>query len=367
MDWNITSVSKDEYYHLLTMLTIKNDVTTLLTLAPYIRDPYISLGMLPLLSQFCVSVRDYFDSQNISVSLPNLSSFSFDDVRLKLKLFSDSHKKSIKQIAMEDSMQDESFKSKLRFSFLSKTNMYYNLGIIADSEGNIVFNTQLLHYIFQDKKFSHTELHGEDVKAFGHDIGTIIASVHQGLLDDLPSINPIVCPTTFSFKYKDFNTNKTFNIFPQQKEGKESSLFLLHTLCSLNFARYVLDKLLPLNNIWLLRAKYITLYYATTSINHFAEESSIPTINALKSPESEPLLNSTFRSCMMHYAFINKGEYAINDGYLDLNTPYWGLIESCFNEMSYEDLHISVDREINSLADKLETILSIDTDSFKSF
>ena len=34
MNWNNTAVSKDEYYHLLTMLTIKNDVTTLYNLAP---------------------------------------------------------------------------------------------------------------------------------------------------------------------------------------------------------------------------------------------------------------------------------------------------------------------------------------------
>jgi len=366
MDWNCTSVSKDEYYHLLTMLTIKNDVTTLLALAPHIRDPYVSLGMLPLLSHFCVSIRDYYDSRNISVNLPSLSSFSFDDVRLKLKLFSDPYKKSIKQISLADGMQDESFRAKLRFSFLSKLNMHYNLGIIADSDGNIVFNTQFLHYMFQDKKFSHAELSGENVKAFGYDIGTIIASVHQGLLDDLPSITPVIYPATFSFKYKDFNTNRTLNIFPQQKEGKESSLFLLHLLCSLNFARHVLNKLLPPSNIWLLRAKYITLYYATASINHFAEKSSIPTIKELKDPESELLLNSTFRSCMMHYAFINKGEYAINDRYLDLNTPFWGLVESCFNEMSYEDLCISVDQGINSIADKLESILSIDTVSFQS-
>lgn len=367
MDWNSTSVSKDEYYHLLTMLTIKNDVTTLLALAPYIRDPYISLGMLPLLSQFCVSIRDYYDSRNIPVNLPSLSSFSFDDVRLKLKLFSDPYKKSIKQISMADSMHDEIFRSKLRFSFLSKMNMHYNLGIISDSNGNIVFNTQLLHYMFQDKKFSHAELSGENVKAFGYDIGTIIASVNQGLLDDLPSITPAISPTAFSFKYKDFNTNRTFNIFPLQKEGKASSLFLLHLLCSLNFARYVLNKLLPPSNIWLLRAKYITLYYAAASINHFAKKSSIPAINELNNPEIEPLLNSTFRSCMMHYAFINKGEYVINDQYLDLNTPFWGLIESCFNEMSYEELCIAVDQGINFIADKLEAILSIDTDSFKSF
>ena len=113
MDWNCTSVSKDEYYHLLTMLTIKNDVTTLLALAPHIRDPYVSLGMLPLLSHFCVSIRDYYDSRNISVNLPSLSSFSFDDIRLKLKLFSDPYKKSIKQISMADGMQDESFRAKL--------------------------------------------------------------------------------------------------------------------------------------------------------------------------------------------------------------------------------------------------------------
>lgn len=365
MDRNIVPIPKGDFYHLLTMLTIKNDVTTLFALAPYIRTPFVSLGMLPFLSHFCVSVRDYYDSQNASVNLPNLSSFSFDDVRLKLKLFSDSHKKSSKQIVMTDSIQDNSFKSKLRFP--SKTNTYYNLGIIADSDGNIVFNTQFLYYIFQDKKFSHNELQSEDVKAFGYEIGKIIASVYQGLLDNLPNFNPTIYPAVFSLKYKDFNTNRTFNIFPQQEDGKESSLLILHLLCSLNFARYVLNKLLAPNNIWLLRAKYITLYYAVRSINNFADKSSIPAMKALKTPEYTPLLNSTFRNCMMHYAFINKGVYAIDDRYLDLNRPFWGLIESCFNGMSFENLCAAVDYEIGSLANKLETILSIDTTSFKQF
>ena len=56
MNWNNTAVSKDEYYHLLTMLTIKNDVTTLYNLAPHIRVPYVSFGMLPLIS-FAVTVK----------------------------------------------------------------------------------------------------------------------------------------------------------------------------------------------------------------------------------------------------------------------------------------------------------------------
>ena len=367
MDWNKTNVSKDEYFHLLTMLTIKNDVTTIINLAPYIRNPYISLGMLPLLSQFCVSIRDYYDSKNVPINLPNLSSFSFDDVRLKLKLFSESYRKSIKQITTADSMQDENFKSKLRLSFFAKKNMYYNLGIIADSDGNVIFNTHFLYYVFQDKKFSHAELQGEDVKLFGYDIKRIIASVHQGLLDCLPDTTPTIFSTKFSLKFKDFNTNSTFNIFPQQEDGKEASLLTLHVLCSLNFVRYVLSRLLTSDNMWLLRAKYITLYYAIRSINQFADKSSIQAMKTLRASDSEQVLNSTFRNCMMHYAFVNKGVYAIDDKNLDLNKPFWGLVESCFNGMTYEALCKTVDQEINTLADKLEAVLSIDTTSFRQF
>ena len=367
MNWNNTSVSKDEYYHLLTMLTIKNDATTLFSLAPHINNPYITLGMLPLLSHFCVSVLDYYNSQNISVNLPKLSSFSLSDVRLKLKLFSESHKKGIAQIAKINYIQDNSFKSKLRFSILSKLNMYYNLGIVSDSEGNIIFNTQLLYYIFQDKKFSHTELHNEDIKAFVHEIFTIITSVHHGLIDCLPDCNPKIKATLFSLKYKDFNTNKNFNFFTNQEYGVEYSLLVLHLLCSLNFVRYVLNKLLSVDNIWLLRAKYITLYYVIKSVKVFASQSTIPAIKALQNSETESLLNGTFRSCMMHYAFINKEMYSIEDKYLDLSKPFWGLAETCFNGISYEDLCKTIDQEINTLADKLESILHINTNTFTSF
>lgn len=365
MNWDQIGVSKDDYFHMLTMLTIKNDVDTLFQLAPYIHDPYISLGMIPFLSMFCVSVRDYFISKQVEINLPNLSSFSFDDVRLKLKLFSEKYNKSINNISTTDNIQDEKFKTKLRFQILAKKNIYYNLGIISDSKGKIIFNTQQLYYLFQDKKFSHYELEGENLKQFGYDIGQIIASVHEGLLDCLPAFSVDIQGFESVFKFKDYNTNKNFNRFSLIENGKEITLFLLHILCSLNFVQYILNVMISPDNIWLLRAKYIVWYYATKSVNQLADKNQIEEINALTSIENDLLLNSNFRNCMMHYSFINKDKYLIDEKYLSVDIPFWGLIESCFPNMTFLSFTEAIDQRIKNLSSNLENILLIDTSKFQ--
>lgn len=364
MEPKIQGVNKEEFYKLISTLTLKYDVSTIMRLYPYITDAYISLGLLPYLSMICVESQSFLVQNGFTISLPSTSSFSFADVRAKLKLFDNSISKAKKQISIIDEIQDTQFKNKLRYRFLSQHNLYYNLGIIADEEGHIIFNTQYLFYLFQDRKFSHFSLDGNDIKQFGIDIGSIISSVYEGLKDtSLPAYDPQINSVNFKFRYKDYNTNnRNFNRFPELEDGKKFTLLLLHVLCSLNFVKYVLGKILPDENIFLFRTKYTALYYSAKTLSLFEDHFNGNHNSITKTIDCN--FDSDFRSCMMHYSFVNKEKYLIDSNYLSLSKPFWGLIETFYSGKDFSEISSRIDENIDMMSERINQILAIDTKCF---
>ncbi|WP_313163960.1 hypothetical protein [Sedimentibacter sp.] len=98
MNWNHTSIEKEEYYNMLSTMHIKNDCETLKALAPVISQPIIILGMLPYLSLFCNSVQEYINRNIAYTAIENDSPFSISDMRSKLKLFDERYSKAKKQL-----------------------------------------------------------------------------------------------------------------------------------------------------------------------------------------------------------------------------------------------------------------------------
>lgn len=351
----MSEISKEEFCNLLSVITIKNDCETLKALSPMMKQPIISLNLLPYYALFCISFKEYASID----SLNNESIFKISDIRNKLKLFSERYRIEKKRILLVDDVQDDEFKSNLRFKFLGKHNLYYNIGIFFDKENHIISNTQQLNYMFQDRKISHKNIRKIEVKRLGKTIGTIINSVSQGLQSFPISIPNNLLIQTIDLHHKDLNTNKNFNSFPNIENGKELTLRVLHVLSLLNFIRFVLGKIVPNCNTWTMRTKYIAMYYASKSIEHIIDKLPLEQANVF-SKRREDLLNSQFRSCMMHYSFFNKGNCEIKDEFLNISTPLFGLVESCFNGMSYNNLIESIDKEIVYLAEGLESILKID-------
>ena len=70
------------------------------------------------------------------------------------------------------------------------------------------------------------------------------------------------------------------------------------------------------------------------------------------------LFDSSFRSCMIHYGFYNKGICAVKDEHL-VEKPFFGLIESCFEGISAEDYQQSLDNKIFRLSNTIEKVLTI--------
>lgn len=373
MNWENSSATKEEYFKMLSTMQIKNDCVTLKALTPIISQPVVILGMMPYLSLFCNSFQEYIKNI-IPVEIKNDSPFVISDIRSKLKLFDERYGKMRKQILLSDNLQDQEFKGKLRFTWTRGLDIHYNLGVFFDEEGHIISNTQYVFYLFQDKSFSKSLQNPDEIRTLGKIIGTVINSVSEGLKDFLPDYCVSTYSKEFKVRYKDFNTNRNFDLFSQLSNGKEVTLRLLHILSSINFLRYIVMKITDNSNPWQLRAKYITFYYVVKSI-----ERIVHTLDTTDNEEKnlsmrlkeciscdEGLFDSEFRSCMMHYGFCNNGKWAINDQYLDKQIPFFGLIESRFSGYSFTEYTNLLNNNILKLSDFLTAMLPFDRTGLKT-
>ena len=68
---------------------------------------------------------------------------------------------------------------------------------------------------------------------------------------------------------------------------------------------------------------------------------------------------------MMHYSFVNNGSYIIEDQYSDINLPFYGLVESRFNGLSFDDLQNKVHENLDIMADSIEKLIILDTNNLK--
>ena len=72
------------------------------------------------------------------------------------------------------------------------------------------------------------------------------------------------------------------------------------------------------------------------------------------------LFSPDFRNCMMHYSFRDTdGNSLINDVEYDIDKPFFGLIESCYNGISYDDFKIKIDKKLKDISEILEEWLDI--------
>ena len=154
MDWSRISVSKKEYYHLLSIIAIKNDSETLKALVPAFLQPVVSLMSLPYIALFCSSVEEFINHSGITkVQLQNDSPFSISGTRNKLKLFSEKYGQLKNCILKADADQDDAFRRQLRFKWLAPLNIHYNLGVFFTSDGKIIGNTQYNTICFRTENF----------------------------------------------------------------------------------------------------------------------------------------------------------------------------------------------------------------------
>ena len=328
--------------------------------------PIESVEIIPFISLFCWEATEFFKKYDINFEMSDNKTLSLQDIRLKTKLFENKYSKAKKMILNCDYLQDYIFKHQLKFKFMYDWNIHYNLGIFVDKYGNIVGNSQYGYYIFQDdkllkkkiidiEKLDNTkelkyEFKPKEYFEYGEFCGKIIARINNFFKDI--NVKTTVNSISSNLFYKDLNTNKHLKTFNKDDKGKALTLYLIHILSTIN-------------SVIKLLKKYEKTDYKTTAklddknmngiLNHKMRKFySIININ------DKELMNMEFRNCMMHYDLIDKNnKFLIKDEYLNVNIPLFGLVESCFGGIKYDELKSKTLEKLNLLSTEIQKLLDL--------
>lgn len=357
------------------LLQLVNDNNNLECLVKALnKKPIETLYLIPYISLHCVEALKVLEKYNIKINSIYNTIYNEKKLRVKLKCFEDSYKKSEKIIINCNHIQDYIFKSKLKLKFLGKMNLYYNIGCYI-VDGNIIGNTQYAYYIFQDSKIlkkSNLELQNIEYEVipselynYGAHCGYIISAIRE-LIKKMANQEKRknIKFKDYKIYYKDFNTNILF----KNEKCKYINIFLLHILSNVNFSYYVLQKYENNDNGFWLKTYYITYYYAITKIkklesylinNNIKIKKITNIFRIIKDIDKE--INSDFRSCMMHFEFEKPSEEnsLIKEEYLDYSKKLFGLVESLFNGLSYDKLKEKVLNNLFILSKEIDAYLNI--------
>lgn len=161
------------------------------------------------------------------------------------------------------------------------------------------------------------------------------------------------------YGYIDFNTNRKNGFFNTQID-KDTNLIFLHMLSMMGFVNNLLLPIIPKENLWLSRVLYITTHNTWLGIKKIKRHFEPITSGYIKTLEMDELIrkgdsyfSSSFRNCMMHYNLVHKGKPVVKEKYYDVSKPFYGLIESCFEGMDFQNYY----RNLCEYAQELEYFL----------
>lgn len=337
-----------ELERLISIRVIQEDAEAIFSLLSSERDSIFAMEIIPYYALFVQSCQEYMGD----TFLPEAIALSIKDIRNQIKAYSEPFGKSKRKISSVDNEQDASFKSQLRFEFLKSWNIHLNLGTYWTENRHVIGNTQQLAAFLGIKDLADPEV-GKKQYEIGYQIGSFVASVHEGLASSLgqPVIKRAATNITINHYY-DINTNKR-NSFFVANAPKELNLFFLHLLCNMNFVKFILRPLFPDGNTWVFRVEYVVTYYTFRALqrlkNYCENNDDLSTdtkaIGEIESTGYE-IFQSKFRNCMMHYNLQNYNVLSLEH----IEKPFFGIIENCFEGTDYQtylsSLHKLSDRII---------------------
>lgn len=378
---NINTYSEIDY---LSLLQIKYDCETIKSLTLSIKNNgIIAFSLIPYISLAANAVLEIID-----VKLEDEDTYfkRIEDVRLKLKFFEDGYSRSKRMLLNIDHLQNEDFKNKLKSPLLKNENRYYNLGIFTDKNKVVVGNTHYYCYLLQDNRllkknlsevsaaystspdeFNLNEQAKLECYKYGYACGGIIAIACKSLASfDVP-ITIKSRDYSFDTYYSDINTNNA-EIFTSKECDKGDVLFILHILSTLNTPLYILNGFEQDDYGWWLKINYIAYYYCIRKLKslleHYTQNAPIPCelSNLFEdlNLKNAPYISGTFRNYIMHSSFVdNNGNFIISSSHINKSTPLFGLVETCFDGKSYNEIKLSVISEMKRISDLLAQWLNI--------
>ncbi len=375
MENNTKNIYISEY---LSYLQLKYDCETIRSLISSIgTNGIVTWGVIPYYTLAAYAVVELMP-EYIKKPIPYFK--QIENVRLKLKFFEDGYSRSERMILNIDYLQNKAFKNRLAFSFLKKQSIHRNLGIYTTKNKVVVGNTQYYHYLLQDNRFLKKSLAEvasaysvvpddfdvnkqteKECYRYGNACGQIIGSAYRHLKDFYDPITVKVRNRTVDFYYADFNTNKGIS-FLKSESNKGTVLYLLHLLSTINFLIYILNDYQTDDYGWWLKINYVTYYYSIQKLKslreHYVQNKPFPN-GLLELFDNWDLDNSSYlcgelRNYIMHSRFMDKNNnLIISSTALDKSKPLFGLVETCFEGMSYSEVKSSVIAEMRRISDRI--------------
>ena len=74
----------------------------------------------------------------------------------------------------------------------------------------------------------------------------------------------------------------------------------------------------------------------------------------------KPVFNLEFRNCLMHYSFKNDDGFLIKKEYFDVNEEFFGLVESCFNGMTFDEFIVNVNDNLKTMSEKIQEFCAVE-------
>jgi len=366
----------------LSLQLIKNDFETIQAIIYKNHEnkdaSIIYLILLPYLSLSCVEALNILKDKKIVFNIKNDSSLSPENIRNDLKKTMNRMNKIYRGVCEIDGEVDIRFRNEVNYDFIKSNNLYYNIGFYSDENHRLISNTQYMESMFKNPKENIENKNGSEIPNAAYQLGDYLGKCTKSIttLLDTVKLTEFNKPMESDMKifYKDMHTDKL-----ELANGldKNQTLYLFHTLSSLNGVKNLLSNILSMENTYLFRIKYIVTYYAYCGLAKFARnitnenknitpeiEDLIIIINAIES-DKKTYFDTNFRSCMMHYGLKNDGISFIDRNQLDQEIPFYGLIESCFNMKHFDEQNTIISNLMNKLSSTLEKIIPLNLDNTK--
>lgn len=328
---------------------MQNDAESIYSILKTERNSIFAMEIIPYLALFVRECQNFMGED----CLPDSINSKITDIRNHIKLYSERYGKTEKKVETIDEQQDEEFKSKLRYNFLKRMNVHYNIGTYW-LDGHVVGNTQQLASCLGLDGLSNA---GQKQQEIAHQIGSFVSLVREGLSKTMDHPRIIRRNIGVSIKqFGDFNTNKDKGFF-KDSLNKGLNLLFLNLLCNMNFVKYVLRELFDDDNTWVFRVEYIVTYYTFRAIEKIKNHSEnnkdtrvdVDEINIIMK-SGEGLFVSKFRNCMMHYDLENRN--VLSEEYID--NEFYGLIANCFEGMNYKTYRANLRKLADQIIEYLE-------------
>lgn len=353
------NMGENTYNDILRMhskMLIAQDGKTLIDLLLNVHDSAVSLSLIPFSALYCRAAKEFLSIEDTTNEIEK----EVKDIRNGLKIFTDKYSKGKKMVYESDNQQNEVFKNMLRFSITKALNIHLNLGVYFNEQGRVVFNTQQANFYLniprskEDSAGGHARIVGEKL---GGEIAKILVK-YCGInnLED----KTILFNSVPKYGYIDFNTNRKSEFFSKEFD-KEINLRLLHMLSTIGFVNNLLVPIFPDTNVWLSRIIYITAHNTWFGIKKLSQHLEQNHHSGIKFHDLAECIDgninffsSSFRNCMMHYDLVDKHDCPIIlKEYYNPVKPLYGLVESCYNGMHFNQYY----EKIYKLSQKLEEYL----------